>query len=749
MESRQEYKVCQHLFDFAKKKVLVGSNWGPDTKIGENTFLKGKLLFYDPPDKSEEEKDFYRELFGKKDIREFDKVDKNPLFDIENKILQIDKYSAGNCHEFQYIMLYYCAINNIPAEGFSLNNIDHCAVVLWRDPTSDPTKPETWSKNKNNEDKNEEKIALICDPWMGTFFPVSEAIIRYQDFFHTTKEITLTINNIFQEKFDISLRTEKMLKDFFKDSMTNLVKLLKQRRKELLSDDKKLETLSLFFRAHIKNIDLTIDYFENKFDSIFEACEKKAIEEIKKIDLIESNKKYIISTQLLDKFSLTRKYLLSDVERGEELLNNFPAYFELQRMVSVILEKSIPPKKELFHIISLDMLNILNKGANDKFSIKNIRILFKNILWIVLQQDKENKGIFSFFDHQDEPISSLIMQQLIKDNQLNELLKIIDIELSNKLNYQQFIRYLTGCTDKRLFHPKFLKDCETIGKLHRDYVFTMDESKKRISYRLNASAVTEFPQEVIKNLIPLLEDFIAKKDSDSIFKILKNQSSDVKNSCFPRLLELFATANEQSNITLLLHMIREEKDNSYSQVSLALYALETNPTAANLLAKLADKIIPIPTDATPFSDLLSVRELYFAAQDGDLETVKKHIELKTPLNYRYCDFTVLSVAVEYNKTECVRVLLEANVNIDLDMRDPTTNPLSKYTGDTPLHTAIKCHFFESAVLLIKAGADLSMQDADSRSALELIEKLTEDNQKDCLKAAVREIQSRSSVKNTK
>ncbi|MBV8801559.1 MAG: ankyrin repeat domain-containing protein [Gammaproteobacteria bacterium] len=795
MNSRE--LICQHVFNLAKQAILVGSNWGPETKFGENTFWDGIGFIYKPKDKTPEEIEFDHALFRSKSLRDHVRRDfDSGLFEIENEILHLVKHNSGNCEEFATFMLYYCALNNIPAEKFSLE-LDHCAIVMWRNPESNPNDSATWSESKENS-------AWICDPWMGDFFPVSSALEKYRAYFHVSEDIItkLKINNdYFNREFKVNLRTIDTLKKHFTPLFVDVVQDLKKAQKVLIADDKKLDQLSLPFKNYFQQIHSTIDFFENNIDDIFKSCLDKAKEDIISEDkaienkAIKENKKSIetetdfkkipansikletfsdkdditsdknfdknaitpdkkmveLPKRALDEFSVTRKYLLSTLDKMNDLLNYMPAFFQLKRMVSLMEVKSESSKKELFSSILKQMESIYESySATRKISITSIRTLFKNVLWIALQQEKTSS--FTVLNRDHQPASSLVILNLIKEHQLDELLKIIDIELNPRhACYQDFVKYLTGCAEKQLFHPKFLSDCKQLHDVNYNF-FNLDESKIRTAYRLNTYAVDQFPAEIMGHFSEFLNQIVMKKDMESLFRILSAQSVEVRSKCFSGLLISISRSEQEEGLQRMIHFIKEEKDDThyrdfaYSQIFYALLDIQAlkDPKAFQLLATTADKIIPYHPSIAPFTQLLPVRELYFAARGGKVDEVQQYIDLNINVNYRYLHEPALFMAISENKVKCVELLLKAGA--DVNMQSPIVKDgVVEYKGYTPLHLAIDQENYDCAILLIKAKADVTIKDANGSSPLDCIEEIRDSNIKSLLKKEISEVSQTSSM----
>lgn len=78
----------------------------------------------------------------------------------------LEEHRVGNCEEMVDLGLYYLSQStnfHVKGEVFSLKKGDHVFLVIGRDPNSDPTDYATWGKD-----------AIICDPWAGQAYPVSE-----------------------------------------------------------------------------------------------------------------------------------------------------------------------------------------------------------------------------------------------------------------------------------------------------------------------------------------------------------------------------------------------------------------------------------------------------------------------------------------------------------------------------------------------------------------------------------------------
>lgn len=104
-------------------------------------------------------------------------------------------------------------------------------------------------------------------------------------------------------------------------------------------------------------------------------------------------------------------------------------------------------------------------------------------------------------------------------------------------------------------------------------------------------------------------------------------------------------------------------------------------------------------------------QLHQAAQDGDLARVNDLIERKYPLN-RFDDLgkTPLHYAVQYNRIEVVKRLIEAGANVNAhDERVIGNTPLSDYARECT---------YEMAKVLIDAGADPTIRGWMQMNALD-------------------------------
>lgn len=125
--------------------------------------------------------------------------------------------------------------------------------------------------------------------------------------------------------------------------------------------------------------------------------------------------------------------------------------------------------------------------------------------------------------------------------------------------------------------------------------------------------------------------------------------------------------------------------------------------------------------------------LHRAAQDGDLVKVNDLIERKYPLN-RFDDLgnTPLHYAVQHNRLEVVKRLLEAGANVNAHDE--------RVIGNTPLGGNARDCTFEIAKCLVDAGADPTIrgwmhlnaldgvrerEDANARKILRLLEEAAE------------------------
>ena len=106
-----------------------------------------------------------------------------------------------------------------------------------------------------------------------------------------------------------------------------------------------------------------------------------------------------------------------------------------------------------------------------------------------------------------------------------------------------------------------------------------------------------------------------------------------------------------------------------------------------------------------------LEQLHRAAQDGDLARVSELIERKYPFN-RFDDLgkTPLHYAVQDNRLEVVKRLIEAGANVDAhDERVIGNTPLSDYAHECT---------YEMAKVLIDAGADPTIRGWMQMNALD-------------------------------
>ena len=99
------------------------------------------------------------------------------------------------------------------------------------------------------------------------------------------------------------------------------------------------------------------------------------------------------------------------------------------------------------------------------------------------------------------------------------------------------------------------------------------------------------------------------------------------------------------------------------------------------------------------NNCLNTEQLHFAAQDGNLEEVKKLINNGYPLDN--CDddlgYTPLHYAVKEGHMEIIKILIQAGANVNA--HDESRN------GNTRLAEVSGNCSFEVAKLLVEAGAD--------------------------------------------
>ena len=104
-------------------------------------------------------------------------------------------------------------------------------------------------------------------------------------------------------------------------------------------------------------------------------------------------------------------------------------------------------------------------------------------------------------------------------------------------------------------------------------------------------------------------------------------------------------------------------------------------------------------------------DVFKAAGDGNLETIKQHIAAGTDLNQRSPDgqkTTPLITAAALGRVEVAKALIEAKADLNLQNKD----------GSTALHTAAFLCYPEIVEALLKAGADKAIKTNTGATALD-------------------------------
>ncbi|MCH9625889.1 MAG: hypothetical protein S4CHLAM123_10740 [Chlamydiales bacterium] len=108
-------------------------------------------------------------------------VRQSNIFDTKNKV--------GNCGEMAVCGLYYARQLKIAAERWYIGGGDHTFLVIGHSQSS-------WSSNYRSWDS----VAVICDPWSGSLFPVTHIEMYLKNYIGLSK-----INGIYKtqiESFD-------------------------------------------------------------------------------------------------------------------------------------------------------------------------------------------------------------------------------------------------------------------------------------------------------------------------------------------------------------------------------------------------------------------------------------------------------------------------------------------------------------------------------------------------------------------
>ncbi|EQC28010.1 hypothetical protein SDRG_14282 [Saprolegnia diclina VS20] len=111
---------------------------------------------------------------------------------------------------------------------------------------------------------------------------------------------------------------------------------------------------------------------------------------------------------------------------------------------------------------------------------------------------------------------------------------------------------------------------------------------------------------------------------------------------------------------------------------------------------------------------MTEKNIWVSASDGDMDAVKAYLAAGVSVDAQDENgYTPLQAAVSYNQTELVAYLLAQGAKVSLGDND----------DETPLHF---CESVEVAELLLDAGADLNVKNADGRTPLDAA--LDEDNE---------------------
>ena len=114
----------------------------------------------------------------------------------------------------------------------------------------------------------------------------------------------------------------------------------------------------------------------------------------------------------------------------------------------------------------------------------------------------------------------------------------------------------------------------------------------------------------------------------------------------------------------------------------------------------------------------NAKSLHRAAEEGDIEAVKKHLAAGANKNVRACKWrdTPLHRAAFWGYTEIVELLI--NNEVDVNAKD-------KY-GCTPLHDAAEYSHLEIAEMLINRAPDMNALDNNGDTPLDLANGETAD-----------------------
>ena len=98
----------------------------------------------------------------------------NTMRFFEQRVADCKKFSIGNCHELALMALDWMVRKrpDVNAEIYQIVGGDHAFLVIGRNSTSNPSRPEEWGDD-----------TYICDPWSNTVYQAREYLTKTKNFY--------------------------------------------------------------------------------------------------------------------------------------------------------------------------------------------------------------------------------------------------------------------------------------------------------------------------------------------------------------------------------------------------------------------------------------------------------------------------------------------------------------------------------------------------------------------------------------